>query len=140
VHIDVCGWVKKNDLHLWFHLPPANNAASVEKRAQSVEKRAAQSAEKRKRAVQQVAARQMLEVAAMQNVGNHLTPQAINPKAHVSAQKKTIEQQYQWPLGEGAIPLSVGLWSNAGSVLLTRNRSVSVSFQLHFSLWSTPSF
>ena len=132
--------MKKNDLHLWFHLPPANNAASVEKRAQSVEKRAAQSAEKRKRAVQQVAARQMLEVAAMQNVGNHLTPQAINPKAHVSAQKKTIEQQYQWPLGEGAIPLSVGLWSNAGSVLLTRNRSVSVSFQLHFSLWSTPSF
>ena len=140
MHIDVCGWVKKNDLHLWFHLPPANNAASVEKRAQSVEKRAAQSAAKRKRAVLEVAARQMLEVAAMQNVGNHLTPQAINPKAHVSAQKKTIEQQYQWPLGEGAIPLSVGLWSNAGSVLLTRNRSVSVSFQLHFSLWSTPSF
>ena len=132
--------MKKNDLHLWFHLPPANNAASVEKRAQSVEKRAAKSAEKRKRAVQQVAARQMLEVAAMQNVGNHLTPQAINPKAHVSAQKKTIEQQYQWPLGEGAIPLSVGLCSNAGSVLLTRNRSVSVSFQLHFSIWSTPSF
>ena len=131
--------MKKNDLHLWFHLPPANNAASVEKRAQSVEKRA-QSAEKRKRAGLEVAARQMLEVAAMQNVGNHLTPQAINPKAHVSAQKKTIEQQYQWPLGEGAIPLSVGLWSNAGSVLLTRNRSVSVSFQLHFSLWSTPSF
>jgi hypothetical protein len=137
VHIDVCGWVKKNDLHLWFHLPPA--AASVEKRAQSVEKRA-QSAEKRKRAGLEVAARQMLEVAAMQNVGNHLTPQAINPKAHVSAQKKTIEQRYQWPLSEGAIPLSVGLWSNAGSVLLTRNRSVSVSFQLHFSLWSTPSF
>ena len=126
MHIDVCGWVKKNDLHLWFHLPPANNAASVEKRAQSAEKR--------------VAAKQMLEVAAMQNVGNHLTPQAINPKAHVSTQKKTSEQRYQWPLGEGAIPLSVGLWSNAGSVLLTRNRSVSVSFQLHFSLWSTPSF
>jgi len=121
---------EKNDLHLWFHLPPANNAASVEKRAQSAEKRA----------VLEVAAKQMIEVAAMQNVGNHLTPQAINPKAHVSNQKKTIEQRYQWPPGEGAIPLSVGLWSNAGSVLLTRNRSVSVSFQLHFSLWSTPSF